>query len=48
MPELLHVNQAFNLLAIVVYDIENVLKPFRNHSHAQFEITEIIRKQCRL
>ena len=46
--ELFRVNEAYNLLAIVVYDMENVvgflkhvLKLYDNRSHRQFDIVEI-------
>ena len=47
--ELFRVNQAYNLLTIVVYDIKNVvgflkhvLKLDDNRSHRQFDIVEIV------
>ena len=47
--ELFHVNQAYNLLVILVYDMKNVvgflkhvLKLYDNHSHRQFYIVEIV------
>ena len=41
--ELFRVNQTYYLLAIVVYDMKNVvLKPNDNHNHRQFYIMEIV------
>ena len=47
--ELFHVNQAYNLLVIVVYNMKNVvgflkhvLKLYDNRSHRQFYIVEIV------
>ena len=41
--ELFRLNQTYNLLTIVVYDMKNVVgKPYDNRSHRQFYIVEII------
>ena len=47
--ELFHVNQAYNLLVIVVYNMKNVvgflkhvLKLYDNRSHRQYYIVEIV------